>query len=712
MKLKYYLLLCATALLGYSCNDDPKYNVFDSNIITSVTTGSAETTATTATVSGVVKDLSSQNSTAYTVGVVYSLDEASALAGTRVNGSIDAASGNVTTVIGGLETGRTYYYATFVTLQGRVSYYGDIKAFVTTDAQVGTAEPAAVTSVTANLGGTLNGVSEALEAGTLVHGIAISASPDLAEPVMLVDEGKANSFTCTATELVPNTEYYYAAYMVINDKPVYGNIVKVTTDRSGADASEEFADFVDMGTKYEWAKYNVGAKAENELGGLYGYGDLKGLARSTDNSAYPAEAISGTFNDMALAAGMGFMPTVEDWEALLAITTQKFTSVNGVEGVLLTSTKNGNTLFFPLAGTREGEEVSAQGALGGYWASEISPMGADYGKMYAFDSNGVKADIAQRHVGMSIRPIRKSFVRELEIDNSKLVYGDIEGNGRYRIEIYNEWGASKESCPIDISKLNYEHGMYLTYRITGIDGNLKESAKGTYRSGFQYASGDWGVQYWCDYTGNKFDCVVKGDGEYTLWIEPSSPNNGATVFCADIGDLTFDLIDINKVKPELVQIAIDPKSAPIVHYPIDSSKVLFGNKDGDGVNGRIEIFNEWGETKSMGVDVSDFACGRGTMSVEFTISGIDGNLKDGVIPSYRTDIGFADPSWNQQYWGGESGYCTITGDGTYTAQCYLGGDCNGAIVWVIDINDIWKDLVDTSAVKVTVTDITASRHSL
>ena len=46
------------------------------------------------------------------------------------------------------------------------------------------------------------------------------------------------------------------------------------------------------------------------------------------------------------------MPTTEECIELFSYTTHTWTSVNGINGCLLTSKSNGNTIFLPAAGTR------------------------------------------------------------------------------------------------------------------------------------------------------------------------------------------------------------------------------------------------------------------------------------------------------------------------------------------------------------------------
>jgi hypothetical protein len=158
MKMKYIagvMLLAAGMFSLSSCNTDEDYAIANGNILSSVVTGEAAVTATTATTAGTVLDLNSQESSAYSVGVVYGTSADPTSAGTKKAGVIDS-SGNVSTTLTGLTKGVTYYYATYVTLQGYVTKYGEVKSFVTTDAKITTADAADVTAVSATLGGSAN----------------------------------------------------------------------------------------------------------------------------------------------------------------------------------------------------------------------------------------------------------------------------------------------------------------------------------------------------------------------------------------------------------------------------------------------------------------------------------------------------------------------------------------------------------------------------
>ena len=164
---------------------------------------------------------------------------------------------------------------------------------------------------------------------------------------------------------------------------------------------------------------------------------------------------------------------------------------------------------------------------------------------------------------------------------------------------------------------------------------------------------------------------------------------------------------MSAVKAEIVSITTDMDESKLSQViPVDNSKVLFVNKDGNGTDGRVEIYNEYGDTKANpGVNQSDINF-NGRMSITFTINGIDGNLKSDATGDYKADLSYAAASWSPSYWGGGIGTAQVTKDGTYTVYADMGTDnCEGAVVWTIELYNLWKDLVDTSKVKVSIDEV-------
>ena len=244
--------------------------------------------------------------------------------------------------------------------------------------------------------------------------------------------------------------------------------------------------------------------------------------------------------------------------------------------------------------------------------------------------------------------------------------------------------------------------MVVTFKITGIKDNLKPSAAASHIAGLEYADADWSPSHFSKFPGDKYDADVTGDGTYTVWMETTSAAEGAMVFCVDIANLSNDLLDPSQIKVDIesVKFDVDP------NFEMDYSNTAFVNKDGKGTDGRIEIYNEYGSTKTAGTNASALSF-VGNMIVNFTISGIDGNLIDGASKSYLTELSYADADWSPSYWGGSTfGRTTVTGDGTYTVFASINGDAKGAIVWTIELYNLWKELSDPTKVKVHINSVT------
>ena len=289
---------------------------------------------------------------------------------------------------------------------------------------------------------------------------------------------------------------------------------------------------------------------------------------------------------------------------------------------------------------------------------------------------------------------------EVNPESGKLVFGDLESNGRLRIEIYNEYGATAANRPIDPSSIKFAKNMVVSFTLTGITDNLKSGAAGSYVAGLEYSDPSWGVSYWSNLAMGKYEALVTGDGTYTVWMEVASKANGAIVFCVDIAGLGADIADWSKVGVAVNAIKLDADVEQVVNQSI----VNFNNKDGNGVDGRIEIYNEYSTSGAAAPGAYNSSLKfNGMMLVDFTLSGIDGNLVDGASGNYRTELSYADQSWDPSYWGGANyGGASVTGDGTYQVYTYLKGNSEGAVVWTIELYNLWVQLVDPSKVGVTI----------
>ncbi len=416
MKTKYLagILLMAGSLLSTSCVDDVDYSVATGNIISEVTTGEASPTAVSANISGIVKDLSQMQSSSYSVGIAYSTNESNVTtSGTKKTGTLDE-NGNVTVLLTGLTKNVTYYYATYVTLQGKVTKYGEVKSFQTNDVTVASKDVTNLAAVSATLNASLSQPANVINGG---EGEVACGFKVFWNDEKLETEGydyplssASQEFSLNLKGLTPGQTYYYVPYYKMSDGCYYGEVKEFTTQKQGME-------WIDMGTGVLWAKWNLGAASETEEGGKYGWGDPTGTTCSTYLADYdPAEDIVGLNVDPAAVAELdnydvdeeynSKLPTYADFIELLANTTQEWITQDGVEGCLLTSKTTGNKLFFPAAGYREGAEAKKANILGDYWTGSIYTTNTNYGYSLSFDNSVVKTGFAKRSMALSIRPVR------------------------------------------------------------------------------------------------------------------------------------------------------------------------------------------------------------------------------------------------------------------------------------------------------------------
>ena len=152
----------------------------------------------------------------------------------------------------------------------------------------------------------------------------------------------AADFNVLASGLLPGTTYYYAAYLDLGAGVVYGETKSFTTPDKAFDVDN---DLVDLGLSTKWARCNLGASKETELGGLFGFGDLTGYNTSIDVDNYANADIYRTANDVAnkVCGGKVTMPTIDEFEELFRCCKVEWTETDGVSGYRFTG-PNGNSI--------------------------------------------------------------------------------------------------------------------------------------------------------------------------------------------------------------------------------------------------------------------------------------------------------------------------------------------------------------------------------
>jgi len=62
------------------------------------------------------------------------------------------------------------------------------------------------------------------------------------------------------------------------------------------------------------------------------------------------------------------------------------------------------------------------------------------------------------------------------VDSSKVLFGDIEGNGKLRIEVYNEYGDTKNDAPLDNTAISFDDTLAVTFTISGLNAAPADAA--------------------------------------------------------------------------------------------------------------------------------------------------------------------------------------------------------------------------------------------
>ena len=391
------------------CSDDD-YSISNTPLLTdeSVTTGSADVTVTSATFHGTVKGLEEQNASAYALGFYYGKSEDNLSEKVAASGSSEFQA-----TVSGMP-GDVVYYQAYVTLQGRVTYKGSVQSAIMTDAKAITGESKDLTANSVILTGKLEKAPQAATSGIVISGV--EGSENVRAGVRIVAAGINDNYEIKAEGLLPNTTYHYTAYLDLGNGTVYGE------DRTFTTAPADFnpdTDLVDLGLSTKWAKYNVGATDEKQLGGLFGFGDMTGFQTSINLEDYASADIYKTDRDVAnkVYGSWVTMPTIDEFEELFTECKKEWVedTQNHVAGYKFTG-PNGNSIFLPAAGSRTQGNVSGEGLNGYYLSGSINATDNRFAMAYSFDQNAARRTTTPVYQALAIRPVSVAknvkFVKE------------------------------------------------------------------------------------------------------------------------------------------------------------------------------------------------------------------------------------------------------------------------------------------------------------
>lgn len=170
--------------------------------------------------------------------------------------------------------------------------------------------------------------------------------------------------------------------------------------------------YVDLGLSVRWATCNIGADKPEEYGDYFAWGEVNNKSTYTisNSKTYrknPNYDISGNGTYDAATAKWGSvwrLPTLAEMEELINNCTWTWTKVNGVYGRVGVG-PNGNSIFFPATGYREGSAAHYREEYGYYWTSTPVYNDNSYSNIMFFDAGRNYTDWFFRYRGIPIRPV-------------------------------------------------------------------------------------------------------------------------------------------------------------------------------------------------------------------------------------------------------------------------------------------------------------------
>ena len=612
------LLMGAAMLTACSDKDDYYANTTPLLSDASVVTGSSDVTATTATFHGTVKGLESLNTASYATGFKYGFSE-NALTETAT-----AASGaEFSATISGLMASQVVYYQAYVTLQGKLTYTGEVKSLVATDATATTGDATDIDYASATLAGSISKYPNDVTAG-----IVISTSSNVEAVragLRLTIDGLADNFAYEQDGLLPSTTYYYAAFLDLGAGVVYGDVKSFATAAHEVDVNEEF---VDLGLSVKWAKHNIGAKSESDFGGLFGFGDVTGCNPSIDPADYASADTYKTDVDIANIAlgGKATLPTATEFEELFSLCkTEWVKDESGAYGYLVTG-PNGNTIFLPAAGKRVAHSLSDQNVKGYYLTGSVNTNN-QFAVDYEFSQSAGARSTRATYEALAVRPV--SVARNVKFDKKLLC---------------NTWHIDLRA---DGSHAHFAGPAYFM----GTDESWR-----TITNGEPVVGNCWVWE--ADYAGNS-------------WVIGGDPRDFGTMTFTEDGKVTVTKIDAEgNSKTEEGTYTVDETNKTI-SLTVDVLDVPAQSARGDNMRTNLRILSLTEETLQIGMMIDG-----GTGQVSFNYAS---DIVYSGIPVNLICVG--------NDWGGSGGSTLdmispqqLEGQHTFTYE----GACNGLKVNVID----------------------------
>ena len=249
---------------------------------------------------------------------------------------------------------------------------------------------------------------------------------------------------------------------------------------------------VDLGlpSGIRWASCNVGATAPEDYGNYYAWGETapktdytwgtykyangsnRTLTKYCTNASYGDNGFTDNKTildpeDDAATVNWGRawrMPTAAEVGELCSNCTWTWTTQNGVEGFIVISKTNGNSIFLPAAGSFYGTTNSSVGSYVYNWSSSLG----DGDKLMTLDGyilSGWDKDGAMREYGMPVRPVEAITTPA----NVQATQGDTTG-------VTVTWDAVPDAVSYEITAESWDVAINRTVRTkTATETHIKDT---------------------------------------------------------------------------------------------------------------------------------------------------------------------------------------------------------------------------------------------
>ena len=314
----------------------------------------------------------------------------------------------------------TVYYRAYVTIDG-TTFYGEEKSvegnsIVTGDINV---ENQSVESSWIKI---ITGYDN------LTYGICYGSKSDPTVSDLTVKPANVdldNKFNVELTD-IPFGTVYYRAFLMIGSSAYYGETKSFRREMKVGNP-------VDLGLSVKWASMNVGADVPTDAGCYFAWGvtddrsdldwttyrhhsgSIFNLTKYNTSSRYgtvDGKTVLERIDDAAYTwwGNDWRMPTVDEFRELYNNCDWAWTTQDGMNGYLVKSKVNENSIFLPAAGyygrNYDRTEVIYMGEKGAYWSSNLYLTETLCGYVCFFDSTLYSPDeYTERIICLPVRPV-------------------------------------------------------------------------------------------------------------------------------------------------------------------------------------------------------------------------------------------------------------------------------------------------------------------